>query len=391
MRAAKERAEGADRAKSSFLAAASHDLRQPMHALGLYMAALRAEPDAGARDDLIERMDASVGALDTLFDALLDISRIDAGAIEPQPVPFAIEPMLRRLCADFAAQAADQGLRLSLHIAACARELNARSDPLLVERILRNLLGNAIKYTQDGGVLLACRLRGAGTPQRHWRIEVWDTGPGIPAAEQEHVFEEFYQLGNPERNRAAGLGLGLSIVRRLARLLGHPLALHSLPGHGSRFGIDLPATEAPALEPVRIDASAAGSANGTVAGMGVAVIDDDPDVRDSMTELLTRWGCDVVAGATGEEVLTRAGERPERRLHAALVDYQLRDGRNGIEAIRTLRSVCGEALPALLLSGASSALRLAEVKASGHPWLSKPVPAARLRSWLAQTTRRVAP
>ncbi|MEO6410708.1 MAG: hybrid sensor histidine kinase/response regulator [Burkholderiaceae bacterium] len=386
MRIAKETAEGADRAKSSFLAAASHDLRQPMNALGLYMAALRAERDTAARDDLIERMEASMLALDSLFDALLDISRIDAGAIEPQPRAFALEPMLRRLCDEFASQAADHALRLALRIDARSRELNALSDPLLVERIVRNLLGNAVKYTRSGGVLLACRLRSADTPQPFWRIEVWDSGPGIPEAEFERVFEEFYQLGNRERNRAAGLGLGLSIVRRLARLLGHPLALHSRTGRGSRFRIDLPATEAPAIE-LAADPDA-GESVGSIARLGVAVIDDDPAVRDSMTELLTRWGCDVVAGSTGEEVLAQAGEYPARRLHAALVDFQLSDGRNGIDAIRTLRGACGEGLPALLLSGASSAARLAEVRASGHAWLSKPVRAARLHGWLAQAAGR---
>ena len=388
MRSARDGAEAADRAKSSFLAAASHDLRQPMHALGLYMAALRAEPDDAARVELIGRMDASVGALDGLFDALLDVSRIDAGAIEPRPRVFALEALLHRLGADFATQAADKGLRLAVRVAPAVRGLNAFSDPLLVERILRNLLANAVKYTAAGGVLLACRLRAAGSPAPHWRIEVWDSGPGIPESEFERVFEEFYQLGNPERNRAAGLGLGLSIVRRLTRLLGHPLALQSRPGHGSRFGIELPATPATpaALAEPAADDDLAGL--GSIERLGVAVIDDDPDVRDSMTALLTRWGCDVVAGATGEEVLARAGADPAQRLQAAVVDYQLRDGHTGIDAIRALRRACGAGLPALVVSGASSTERLAEVNASGHAWMSKPVPAARLRNWLVQAAAR---
>ncbi len=381
MRDAKDRAQAADRAKSSFLAAASHDLRQPMHSLGLYMAALGAEASEASRVELVARMQASVESLDTLFDALLDVSRIDAGAVEPRPCVFALEPLLHRLAADFAGPAADKGLRLSVRIANAARHMNARSDPVLVERIVRNLLGNAVKYTEVGGVLLALRLRATqpeGGPQ--WHIEVWDSGPGIAPAEQDRVFEEFYQLGNPERNRAAGLGLGLSIVRRLTRLLGHGLALRSRPGRGTRFRICLPATDEavdapPARAPLPLSAR--------LDRLGVAVVDDDPDVRDSMTALLSRWGCDVVAGASGEEVLARAGPDPARRLHAAVVDHQLRGGLDGIEAIRTLRRACGATLPVLMVSGTGSPERLAEVVASGHPWLAKPVPVARLRSWLA--------
>ena len=382
MRSAKEGAEAANRAKSSFLAAASHDLRQPMHALGLYLATLRGETLTAVQGDLVERMSDSVAALDTLFDALLDISRIDAGAIEPKPSAFAIEPMLHRLAEDFARQAADKGLRLSVRVASAARRLNAHSDPLLVERMLRNLLANAVKYTVDGGVLLACRLRLGDSAQPRWQIEVWDSGPGIPEAERERVFEEFYQLGNPERDHAAGLGLGLSIVRRLALLLGHRVTLHSLPGHGSRFVIEMPATHAPAA------VAPAAALIGSIDGLGVAVVDDDPAARDSMTALLTRWGCDVVAGASGAEVLQRAGERAAQRLHAAVVDYQLRDGQTGIEAIRALRAVCGQDLSALLVSGASSVDRLAELKGSGFDWLSKPVRPARLRSWLVEVAHR---
>ena len=382
MRAAKEAAEAANRAKSSFLAAASHDLRQPMHALGLYMATLRGESLSSTHADLVERMSDSVGALDTMFDALLDISRIDAGAVEPEPRTFALEPMLHRLAEDFARQAGDKGLRLSVRVASAARRLNAFSDPLLVERILRNLLANAVKYTADGGVLLACRLRAADTAQPRWQIEIWDSGPGIPESERERVFEEFYQLGNPERDRAAGLGLGLSIVRRLALLLGHRLTLHSLPGHGSRFTVELPATQAAEAAPP------AAVLIGSIDRLGVAVVDDDAAARDSMTALLTRWGCDVVAGASGMEVLAHAGEHAAQRLHAAVVDYQLRDGQSGIEAIRALRAVCGHDLPALLVSGASSADRLNELKASGFDWLSKPVRPARLRSWLVKAAQR---
>jgi signal transduction histidine kinase/ActR/RegA family two-component response regulator len=370
MRDAKDAAEAANRAKSKFLAAASHDLRQPVHALGLYMAALRGQELSGAQLDVVERMDASAAALDTMFDALLDVSRMDAGAIEPRRVPFALPAMLHRVGDEFAGPAADKGLRLSVRVPSAARQLNALSDPLLVERIVRNLLANAVKYTTSGGVLLACRLRG-----ERWRVEVWDSGPGIPQAERERIYEEFYQLGNPERDRAAGLGLGLSIVRRLASLLELPLSLESRLGRGSCFAVELPVTRlagevAPPRRPL-----------GSLDGMCVAVIDDDASVRDSMRMLLAQWGCEVVAGADAAEVLRRRGTA---RLHAAIVDLQLR-GSSGLDAVQALRAAAGGApMPALLVSGASSAGRLAELKASGFEWLTKPAAPARLRSWLVQ-------
>jgi len=379
MRAAKEGAEHANRAKTTFLAAASHDLRQPVHALGLYMAALVDDDLSPAQQDLIQRMKASLGALDTMFNALLDMSRMDAGAVIPRLRAFALAPLLHRLAEEFAAQAADGNLRLSVRMAPAPAGLHACSDPVLVERIVRNLLGNAVKYTRDGGVLLSCRLRGSAAA-RHWLIEVWDTGPGIAAADRERVFDEFYQVGNPERDRLAGLGLGLSIVRRLTGLLGHRLALFSQTGRGSRFLLELPCTDDEPLQRVADDGQ------GRVAGLVVAVIDDDPDVRSGMHVLLERWGCQVLAGADAAEVLRllRAPAWPHTAAapQAIVADYRLRGGRTGIEAIAALRAACGSTLPALLVSGDSSPEQLALMQASGFACMSKPVRPARLRGWL---------
>jgi len=376
MRLAKEAAEHANRAKSSFLAAASHDLRQPIHALGLYMATLRAERLNLSQSELVQRMSSSLSALDSMFNTLLDISRMDAGGLVPHPRPFSLETMLHRLAEEFAPLAADKGLRLSVRVAPQARTLHAVSDPQLVERIVRNLLGNAVKYTSEGGVLLSCRLRGAA----RWRVEVWDTGCGIPEAEREHVFDEFYQVGNPERDRANGLGLGLSIVRRLTQLLRHRLELQSQPGRGTRFVLELPVTaERPEVE------SPLGLAAGSLQGLAVAVVDDDPEVRDGMQLLLTRWGCQVFAGADAAEVLKRAGERPV--LHAIVADFRLRDGHTGIEAVQGLRAACRGEPPALIVTGDSAPDRLAEIERSTLPWLSKPVAAVRLRGWLIQAAR----
>ena len=397
MRAAKDAAETADRAKSSFLAAASHDLRQPAHALGLYLAALRGETLNAAQLELVERMSAATSALDTMFNALLDISRMDAGAVQVRPRPFELAPMLHRLAAEFSQQAADKGLRLSVRISSAARQWRAHSDPMLVERIVRNLLGNAIKYTREGGVLLACRRCGGAVPA--WQIQVWDTGQGIAAADRERVFEEFFQLDPSGRGQVGaadrgsghgldgsarlGLGLGLSIVRRLAQLLGHGVSLRSTPGRGTCLTLELPATAADALVEMR-----ASHETRSLAGLRVGVIDDEDEVREGMRVLLERWGCVVTTGASAEELLARAAGGVGAPPQVLVVDYQLREGRTGVEAIEAVRRACRARPPALIVSGVSAATRLAELHASGFEWLIKPVPPERLRNWLVAATQK---
>ncbi|MES2958758.1 MAG: hybrid sensor histidine kinase/response regulator [Pseudomonadota bacterium] len=371
MRAARDRADSANRAKSSFLAAASHDLRQPIHALGLYLGALRQRPLDREANDIAQRMDASLGALDTMFNALLDISRMDAGVVQPLARAFDLEAMLRRLVEEFAAQAAQHGVRLSVRVASRQGPRNAFTDPVLLERVLRNLIGNAVKYTKIGGVLVSCRRRG----ERGWRVEVWDTGPGIADAERERVFDEFYQIGNPERDRRSGLGLGLSIVRRVSRLLQLPLTLHSRPGQGTRFVLDLPATDE-AVTPQRHV-----TPSGSLHGLVVAIIEDDPEVRDSMRTLLESWGCRVVDGSDGSEVLAQWSAQGDS-VQALIADLRLRGARDGIGEVKLLRACFGPALPALIVSGDSAPERVRLMQDSGLSWLSKPVPAASLRSWL---------
>jgi signal transduction histidine kinase/CheY-like chemotaxis protein len=367
-------AEAANRAKTTFLAAASHDLRQPIHALALYMAALVDDRLSVVQRDIVQRMKASLGALDTMFNALLDVSRMEAGAVIPRPRPFGPAPMLHRIAEEFAPLALQKGLRLSVRIAPAPPGMHAMSDPMLVERVVRNLLSNAVKHTPSGGVLLSCRWR--SRPEGHWRIEVWDTGPGIDHAEQERVFDEFYQVGNPERDRAGGLGLGLSIVRRLTDILGHRLDLCSRLGRGTRFGLELPGTsDTPPI-------LSADGADGSIEGLGVAVVDDDPDVRHSMRVLLARWGCRAYCGADAKEVLRRAGANPGSVLQVIVADYRLRENRTGVDAIEALRAACARELPALIVSGDSSPQRIAQMQSSGFEFMSKPVKPANLRSWL---------
>ncbi|MEO7337729.1 MAG: hybrid sensor histidine kinase/response regulator, partial [Caldimonas sp.] len=374
MRSARDAAEAANRAKSTFLAAASHDLRQPVHALGLYLAAFENESLGARQLALAQRMNASVAAMDSMFGALLDISRMDAGAVQASAEPFDIVQLVSRLVEEFSEAAREKGLRLALHVGRSPRGVRTLADPMLLERVMRNLIGNAVKYTHRGGVLVSLRL--CGTVSKHWRLEVWDTGIGIADAEKARVFEEFYQVGNPERDRSNGLGLGLAIVQRLTDLMQVPLTLDSIPGRGTRFRLELPATAAALRQPVE------SRRPGSLAGMIVAVVEDDREVRHGMQTLLLHWGCIACEGADADEVLARAREMGLTTAQAIVADFRLRHDRSGLDEIARLRAAWRLAVPALLVTGDSAPRCIAELHASGHDWLSKPVSAPRLRSWL---------
>ena len=236
----------ANEAKSRFLAAASHDLRQPVHAMSLQAAALRQVLNQPRQFEMLAGIERCAGALGAMFEALLDLSRMDAGALQPQHQRLDLDALLLRLVDELSPLAQAKGLRLALRVAGGAARgtRSTHSDPALLEAMLRNLVGNAIKYTSAGLVLVTVRPWRAGTV---WRLQVWDTGIGIAPAEQARVFDEFYQVGNPARRREQGLGLGLAIVHRLARLLDHGLSLRSTPGRGSCFELRLPAADAEAV------------------------------------------------------------------------------------------------------------------------------------------------
>ena len=374
MHQALEAAEAAAQARSSFLAAASHDLRQPAHALGLYTAALRAGPLAPEQAEIASRMQASLAALDTMFAALMDVSRMDAGAVAPQWDTVSLAPLLHRLAVEWAPQAEARGLRLAVHVSDPLAV--TVTDPLLLERVLRNLLANAVKYTQQGGVLLACRARTATDGALGWRVEVWDTGIGIAPAERERVFEEFYQVANPGRERGQGLGLGLAIVQRLVRLLQLRLVMHSVPGRGSVFLLSGLASAGPATQ----RAAVARQAMRQLEGLGVAVLEDDADVRDAMRRLLTLWGCGVLEGTDAQDLLRRgpAGFA----VNALIADVRLAHGHQGPDEARALAAAWGRAVPVLLVSGETGADALQALQQAGHQVLAKPVSPARLRTWL---------
>jgi two-component system, sensor histidine kinase len=362
----KEIAERASAAKTTFLAAASHDLRQPVHALGLFIGALRrvAMPVEGQR--LIEQIEESTVAMDGLFSALLDISQLDAGTVDVHRQSFPMGVLLERICRDHQAEAVAKGLSLGWEKSTAVIDC----DPVLLERILRNLVANAVRYTDRGRVLVGCRRRGAMVS-----IQVLDTGPGIPPAQRDRIFQEYYQLGNPERDRTKGLGLGLAIVRRLADLLGCEMTLRSRIGHGSCFEVSVPI--ATGAIPARQDPLEATS--GALAHGFIVVIDDELAIRNAMAALLTGWGHDTVVVGSGDEAmhqLSIRGQRPD----LIICDYRLRDGENGIAVIDRLRSEYREAIPAMLITGDTAPDRLAEAKASSLLLLHKPVSNGKLRA-----------
>jgi signal transduction histidine kinase/CheY-like chemotaxis protein len=372
LRLQKEAAERANVEKSSFLAAASHDLRQPVHALGLLVGALQGHAMTQEMRRLVEHIGGSVAAMDGLFNSLLDISRLDAGVVKTNIEDFPIQPLLARVCRDYVAEAEAKSLKLVWRPCSAI----VRTDPVLIERILRNLVANALRYTDRGRVVVGCR--------RHngLRIEVWDTGRGIPPDQQQQIFREFHQLANSERDRAKGLGLGLAIVDRLAKLLDCRLSLQSEPGKGSVFRIAVPLADSQVF-----DASRAPEAPFNVMPRGlILVIDDDVAIQGAMTSLLSNWGHEVVAAGSLAEMLERV-ETSLRRPDLILCDYRLRDGENGIDVIRRLQSEYNEALPAALITGDTAPDRLREARESGLILLHKPVTNIKLRATVGNLIR----
>jgi signal transduction histidine kinase len=365
----------ADKYKSHFLASASHDLRQPLHALNLFVAQLRAESDPAERARLAVRIDAAVNSMNELFEAMLDMTKLEAGVLEPQVSEFPVAQLLERLETTFLEAASEKGLRLSV----APSSAWVKSDFILLERILLNLVSNAVRYTGRGGILVGCRRRGGSL-----RIDVCDTGPGIPREQQRNIFREYYQLVPPRAKGAGGFGLGLAIVDRLGGLLGHPVGLDSRPGRGSRFSITVPLAAArpvPERYPQR-EKWMGDPAHGRL----ILVIDDDPLVLEGMAGILRNWGCEVLTAASAQEALAEAA-RQIRRPDLIISDYRLRNGESGIEAIARLHGTLGLAVPAFLISGDTAPERLREARESGYHLLHKPVPPMQLRAMLNQLFR----
>ena len=371
---AKAEADEANVSKTRFVAAASHDILQPLNAARLYVTSLIERHGAGEDASLIGNIDASLEAVEEIFSALLDISRLDTGAMKPELADFGIDELLHRLEVEFAPLAREKGLEFI--VMPCS--LNVRSDRRLLRRLLQNLISNAIKYTPAGRVLVGCRRE-----HERLRIDVYDTGIGIPPAKHRAVFKEFHRLDQGARV-ARGVGLGLSIVQRIARVLDCEVTLKSNPDQGSRFSVAVPRAAAigsalaPAatlrLEPGRLD------------GMVVLCIDNERAILDGMETLLSGWGCRVLKGADlGEAVAAIAASRLEP--DGLLVDYHL-DGGNGIAAIRELRRhpsrADGRDIPAIVITADRSARVRDEARAEGAHVLNKPVKPASLRALMMQ-------
>jgi len=364
-------AEAAVQAKSRFLAAASHDLRQPLHALTLLIAALRDEVPDGEAGRLTRHIEASATAMESLLNALLDLSKLDAGMVEVRPHCFPVSVLFHQLANQFLPVAQARDIRLSF----APNSLWVNSDPILVERILGNLISNALRYTERGGVLIGARRIG----RDKLRFEVWDSGKGIPHEYQARIFEEYFQLENPERHRDKGLGLGLAIVSRLVQLLGSHVQVRSQPGRGACFSFQFSRCAAAPSQPV-----AASVANFMLPleNSLVAFIDDDEAILAAMVEVFDHWNVALAAGEDAEQVrneLLALGRAPD----LIICDYRLRDGHTGIEAVQLLRDAFGAQIPAALLTGDTAPETIQEIQAVGLPVLHKPLKPAKLRAFLS--------
>jgi signal transduction histidine kinase len=351
----------ANQEKTRFLASAAHDLRQPLHALGMFCATLDQRLINTPERPLVRNMMNAIESLEESFGAMLDISRLDAGVVQKAPQNFPVRDVFRRLYQQFGGDA--EARDLALRFRATRRII--RSDPLLLERILANLVQNALRYTRKGGVLVAARRNPRGVA-----LEVWDTGLGIPDDKMEMIFREFYQIDNPERDRERGLGMGLAIVYRLCNLLDHPLELRSTVGKGSVFRIIVPLSDASAVEGTGGEAETLPPRKlGTVT---VLLIDDERVIREATRELLRPMQVDVITAGTVAEAVELA-KGSSATIDMILSDWRLRGQENGVDAIRAVRAVVGDATPAVLITGDTSTDLLKTAHENGLVVLHKPL------------------
>jgi signal transduction histidine kinase/CheY-like chemotaxis protein len=367
--------EQANQAKSKFLATASHDLRQPLQALRLFADALQNVAKEPQTERLAGQIGKSVNSLVEMFDDLLDVSRLDAGIIQPRWQHFAIYDLFDRLYVDFAPLAHAKGLEIDLPY--CNRdddnglhcEMVVYSDPFLLERMLRNLVSNAIRYTENGKVEVRCVCS-----LDQVEIAVHDTGIGIRPEAIEHIFEEYFQDNNPHRDRRKGLGLGLAIVRRVEELMGYRVVVESTPGRGSTFRFSLKKGDAAVMARPFVITHTKQDVRGKV----IALVEDDTDIREFTTELMQEWGCQVFAGDNVSSVLhelDKAAMRPDM----LVCDYRLPDKQTALDVMRQMR-VLWRDLPVLVVTGDTAAETLQAIQKSGASLLHKPIAPTRLRT-----------
>jgi two-component system, sensor histidine kinase len=370
LRRARAQAEQASTGKSRFLAAASHDLRQPLQAAILYNNVLKRELAGTLHEGTATKLESSLHALRDLLNRLLDVSRLEAGAITPEMAAVSLATVFEHLRDQFLPEAQEKHVELRIR----PGRWKVRSDPELLEQLLRNLVSNALRYTEKGRVLVGCRRSGADL-----RIQVCDTGIGIPTTELDAIFDEFYQVANEARRRQAGLGLGLAIVRGLSELLGHPVAVRSQFGRGSVFEVRVPLADPRATTHDDMPASRKQRRPAVV-----VVIDDDDEVLDGLRLSLEQFGHQVIACSDPDSALRLAG-RLSRPPDLIVSDYRLGESITGAEAIRRLRTELGAEIPAIVVTGDSSSAALREARGAGFPVLHKPVDPDELELAIAQT------
>ncbi len=368
----KEQLEQAAIVKTRFLAAASHDLRQPVHAMGLFLESLRNRYQELHDSKLLVQLEQSILILRRMLDAMLDISRLDAGVVEVRRQDFRLAELLATLQDEYAPLAAQRGLRFCY---VATRQI-VNSDPVLLERILRNLLANAVKYTRRGRILLGCRRRGQCV-----QIQVCDSGSGIAAAQLDEIFFEFTRLHNNENHPQQGLGLGLSIVKRLSHLLGHDIAVHSREGQGSIFSITIPRSKnMPQSIHTKDDQSPAPAPN--LHQWQVLVVDDNEAVRQGMTTLLEQWNAKVIAAAGMDDLLQKS-KHLSRTPDLLIVDYHLASGITAHDVIRILNTKFKQPVPVIIITGDTAPARIREAHDADHLLLHKPVAPEKLKACIS--------
>lgn len=370
LRHEKERAELANSAKSRFLASAGHDLRQPVHSLTLLSEALRSEVETPNGEELVAHVSESVSVLDDILSALLEISRLDAGVVKVRKMPVDLATLIVELVTQIQPLAETRQLQLRTRL----RRGYVYTDPTLLSTLVRNLLRNAVDFTQRGGVLVTVRPRGGSAV-----LQIWDTGPGIAPAQTEAVFMEFVQLETPGRNDRRGLGLGLSISRKLAALLGHPLQLKSRPGRGTMVELHLPAIAAENVGPVTVQSRAA---QGGLSGKRLLIIDNEAAILRGTRAVLDNWGCVADTASSSEQALVRL--KRGQRYDAYLCDYELGQGLDGVALLEAMGRLDGGQTPGILVTGNTDAALMRRTSQAGLVVLHKPVKPAQLRAALLQ-------
>ena len=367
LKVSNKEAEEANKRKTRFLASASHDLRQPVHALELFSEALNAEKLSPRGEDTLAYLKESISSLNGLLTSLLDISRLDAGIIKPNFETLDVSVLVKRLAQNFDDIAKDKDLDLRIRCQPCW----VYSDSALLENTLRNLLSNAIKYTNKGGVLLNCRCR--KSENEIW-IEIWDTGIGIPESEMKFIFDEFYQINNIERDRQQGLGLGLAIVCRETKILGHSFSLYSHEGQGTLVRLKLRRVAPKLISSQKIENT---KKIDRLAGSKIIIIDDDESILVATRLVLEQWGCDIETASNLEEAVSICkGFLPD----VIISDFRLRENLTGIDVIEQLRLQLNQVVPAILITGDTAPDRLQQAQESGLILLHKPLKPAKLRA-----------